>query len=115
MSDSLVTPAIHLNTEEVGFFGQIEYKFLRKYYQKRPVEHFERLPYWWEPETPGSRGLSSMDTVHKEPVVNVNFIIFGIKFETNHFNRKIRAWFVTQVHHLSNVIANLLGRKTAKI
>ena len=69
MSDSLVTPAIELNTEEVGFFGQIEFKFLRKYYRKRPVQNFERLPYWWEPETPGSSGLSSMDTVHKESVV----------------------------------------------
>ena len=68
MSDSLVTPAIKLNTEEVGFFGQIEYKFLRKYYKKHSVKNFERLPYWWEPETPGSRGLSSMDTIHKESV-----------------------------------------------
>ena len=62
MSDSLLTPAIDLNTEEVGFFGQIEYKFLRKFYKKHKVPKFERLPDWWEPETPGSRGLSTMDS-----------------------------------------------------
>ena len=77
MSDSL-TPAIDLCTEEVGFFGQIEYKFLRKKYKNRSPKNFERLPYWWEPETPGASGLSTMDTEHKETVYTfVKFLNFG--------------------------------------
>ena len=70
MSDSLVTPAIDLKPEKVLFFGHIEFDFLRKFYKKNPVKNFERLPSWWEPETPGSRGLSSMDSwAHKDSVL----------------------------------------------
>ena len=75
MSDSLVTPTIDLNTEKVGFFGQIEYNFLRKFHKKNPVKKFERLPYWWEPETPGSRGLSEMDSwAHKDTVIDLGYL-----------------------------------------
>ena len=70
MSDSLATPTVDLNTERVLFFGHIEFDALRKFYKKNPVEKFERLPYWWEPETPGSRGLSRMDSWdHKDTVL----------------------------------------------
>ena len=62
MSDSRMPPNVNLNTDEVQFFGQIEYKYLRDFYKKEKVPKFERLPDWWEPETPGSRGLSGMDT-----------------------------------------------------
>ena len=69
MNDSLLTPEIDLDTEKVGFFGQIEYNFLRNFHKKNPVKNFERLPDWWEPETPGSRGLSSMGSWdHKDTV-----------------------------------------------
>ena len=65
-----MTSAIDLNTEKVKFFGHIEFEFLRNFHKKVSVENFERLPSWWEPETPGSRGLSKMDSwKFKDPVL----------------------------------------------
>ena len=68
-----MTSAIDLNAEKVKFFGHIEFEFLRKFYKKVPVEDFERLPYWWEPETPGSRGLSKMNSWEFKDSVMINF------------------------------------------
>ena len=83
MSDTLATPIIDLNTPAVEFFGKKEYDFLRKFYKKNLVPKFERLPYWWEPETPGSRGLSDMSSwLHKETVLTFSKIIRLIIYDS---------------------------------
>ena len=63
-----LTPIGGFDLSKLKYYDQNEVDALRKLYQNKKFEYKERLPYWWEPETPGKSEMSGFykkGTVYK--------------------------------------------------
>ena len=64
---------------KLKFYDQNELDNLRNLYRTKKFEYKERLPYWWEPETPGKTEMSGF--LKKERFIIVrkfNFVDIGL-------------------------------------
>ena len=70
----LLTPLGGFDFSKLKYHDQNEIDSLRKLFRKKKFSYHERLPCWWEPETPGRSGMSSFGSTKKESVnVRKNF------------------------------------------